>query len=163
MPDPAPAGIRPAGTRDIPGVEACTRRAYAVHTATLGYPPKPVDADYADYVARGDLFVIDGACGIAGALAVDQNEADLLVYSIAIDPSQQGRGFGSLLLDFAERQAAERGLRKVTLYTNERMEGNVGFYERRGYTVFARLPHATRPNSWAIHMEKELGGRRGIT
>ena len=56
-----------------------------------------------------------------------------LVNSIAVLPNCHGQGVGSLLLLFAEHEAARRGLWSVRLFTTETMAGNQGFYERRSY------------------------------
>ena len=45
----------------------------------------------------------------------------------------RGRGYGRILLDFAERTAAAAGFSSVRLYTNEAMTENVALYARLGY------------------------------
>ena len=48
-------------------------------------------------------------------------------------------GSGRALLEFAEQQAAERGVRELRLYTHERMTENIELYERLGWTEYDRL------------------------
>jgi len=52
----------------------------------------------------------------------------LLVYSIAIRPGDQRRGYGKALLMFADERAIQLGLREVRLYTNVRMAVNIRLY-----------------------------------
>lgn len=51
---------------------------------------------------------------------------------VAVDPSVQGRGIGTGLLDFCERLAEARGVRE--LYAHAR-DTAVAFYERNGYAT----------------------------
>jgi D-alanine-D-alanine ligase len=63
------------------------------------------------------------------------------VYWIAVNPSEQGRGIGKLLLEEAEKQiAAARGSR-IYIETSHRpdYQPTRGFYERCGYTLTAVL------------------------
>jgi ribosomal protein S18 acetylase RimI-like enzyme len=62
----------------------------------------------------------------------------LLLETIAVAPGAQGSGYGRLLLDRAEGDAAELGLPEVRLYTNEAMTENLTFYPRHGYRQTGR-------------------------
>jgi len=55
------------------------------------------------------------------------------IRALVVDPSRQGRGFGSALLEALEAQLDDA--ERVNLTTNTIMEGNVAFYERHGYHV----------------------------
>ena len=49
-----------------------------------------------------------------------------------VDPSLQGTGIGSALLDYGHRRADEEGL---SCYLETFTEWNVGYYRRRGYAL----------------------------
>ena len=62
------------------------------------------------------------------------------VRALAVDPANQGRGIGSALLDALERALPD--VAQFNLTTNTLMEGNVPFYERRGYRVTEFTRHS---------------------
>jgi ribosomal protein S18 acetylase RimI-like enzyme len=70
---------------------------------------------------------------------VTEDRADhLLLETVAVAPGAQGKGYGGLLLDRAESDAAELGYSEVRLYTNEAMTENLTFYPRHGYRETGR-------------------------
>jgi ribosomal protein S18 acetylase RimI-like enzyme len=62
----------------------------------------------------------------------------LEINNLAIHPGFQGKGYGKLLLGFAEDKAKEMGLGSCCLYTNVKMVENVALYEKIGYQELAR-------------------------
>jgi len=62
----------------------------------------------------------------------------LLLETVAVAPGSQGKGYGRLLLDRAERDALELDHSEVRLYTNEAMTENLTFYPRHGYRETGR-------------------------
>ncbi|HEY1650992.1 MAG TPA: GNAT family N-acetyltransferase [Acidimicrobiales bacterium] len=58
----------------------------------------------------------------------------LSIETLAVAPSRQGCGVGSRLIAFAEEQTKLNGVTKLRLYTNERMDENLVFYPRQGFT-----------------------------
>ena len=76
------------------------------------------------------------------ALAELQERADhLWVENVAVAPRWQCRGFGRLLLEHAEVEAASHGLGAIGLLTNERYSDNIAMYTRYGYRETHRVPH----------------------
>jgi GNAT superfamily N-acetyltransferase len=57
---------------------------------------------------------------------------------VAVDPRRQGEGLGRALLDFAELEAARRGLGELRLYTNAAMTENIRLYGRLGWQEYDR-------------------------
>jgi ribosomal protein S18 acetylase RimI-like enzyme len=69
-------------------------------------------------------------------------EAQLRQFAVAADC--QRRGVGTVLLDYVERFAAERGYAEITMHARE---SAVPFYERRGYhRVGERFFEVTLPH-----------------
>jgi ribosomal protein S18 acetylase RimI-like enzyme len=58
-------------------------------------------------------------------------------------------------MEFAERQASARGLRRMTLYTNEVMTENLAIYARLGYRETARRSESGYSR---VFMAKDLDG-----
>ncbi len=130
--------IRPAAPDEATAIQALVARAYAVYEPRMDKQPGPVLDDYAARVANGEAFVLCEAGNIVGALVLIDQDDYLLLDNVAVDPTQQRRGFGRRLVEFAETEARRRGHREIRLYTNEVMHENVGRYERLGYAVTGR-------------------------
>jgi GNAT superfamily N-acetyltransferase len=60
-------------------------------------------------------------------------EPCLQVFALVVDESCRGRGVGRLLMAFAEREASERGLKRVYLHSQIARAEAHAFYERLGY------------------------------
>ena len=56
------------------------------------------------------------------------------VSSLSVDPSMQGIGLGTQLMDYYENYIRERGGKQVVLFTNS--QKNLNFYLKRGYELF---------------------------
>jgi ribosomal protein S18 acetylase RimI-like enzyme len=146
--------IRRATSADVDAVASLARNAYDKYIARIGRVPEPMSADYTAILAEGDTWVaVDPTRLIIGALTLRDSGDHLLIWSIAVDPAQQGRGTGRLLLDWAETQARARNRAELRLYTNERMTENQAIYERLGYVCTRREERADRV---LIHMAKRL-------
>ena len=71
---------------------------------------------------------------------------------LGVDPSQQGRGTGTALLKpMFDRCDQERRL----VYLETAREKNVAFYERHGFVVAAKTPHADFPTFWSMTREAQ--------
>ena len=136
---PAAVAIRPASGDDVESISALVERAYSRWVPLIGLRPAPMDADYAALVDEGDVFVL-AEPEVVGVLVLRPTDAGaLMVENVAVEPDRQGAGLGPRLLEFAERQAAEREVRELRLYTHERMTENIELYERLGWTEYDRL------------------------
>ena len=116
-------------------------------------PPAPVLDDHGDAVRAGQVWVLGSP--VCGVIALVRQGDSLLVENVAVDPAAQRRGLGRLLMEFAERQAAARGLSRVALYTNEVMTENLAIYSRLGYRETGRR---TDGGYRRVFMEKPASG-----
>ena len=136
--------IRPATPADVAAVQDLVRAAYEHYIPRIGRPPYPMVADYGALIGAGQVGVaLSGPAGQSGAvvdgvLVLVPERDHVLVETVAVAPSAQGRGRGTALLAFAEDRARELGLPEVRLYTNEAMTENIAYYPRRGYTETQR-------------------------
>ena len=130
--------IRPAVPADLDAVRRCVRDAYALYVPRIGREPAPMTADYAELIARGEVWVAEENGRVIGVLVLRPLTGSLLLETVAVLPERQGRGLGRALIAFAERHARSLGLPEVTLYTNERMTENLGLYPRLGYLETGR-------------------------
>jgi ribosomal protein S18 acetylase RimI-like enzyme len=119
----------------------------------IGREPVPMAADYdrAIRAHRIDLLFVDAKLV---ALIETVNRVDhLLIENVAVSPAFQGRGYGRLLLEHAERLAASLRLPELRLYTNKQFSKNIGIYRRLGYTIYREEPFR---GGFVVHMSKRL-------
>jgi ribosomal protein S18 acetylase RimI-like enzyme len=146
--------IRKARAEEADAVRDVVLSAYTRYVAVIGTPPGPMLDDYVARVAAGQVWVLEDAGEIAGILVLEDRPDCFLLDNIAIRPDRQGRGFGRLLLDFSEAEAARRGRDSITLYTNALMVENIAIYAARGYVEQERR---TEKGFDRVYMEKRLG------
>jgi len=151
---------RIAQLSDAPVVQDISAEAYVpAYQAIIGAAPKPAYEDYTDRIKRGEVWILDLVDGPSGVTVLEPTDDYLLIYSIAVRPQYQGRGYGKLLLAFAEQQAAARGLAEVRLYTNRRMEQNLIFYRNFGYSEMGTRPHPHRSEEIVVDMVKPIAAK----
>jgi GNAT superfamily N-acetyltransferase len=125
--------LRPAVPADVDVIRAVAVAAYEGYVSRIGQMPAPMIADYDRSVRDGNVWSVVEGTEVAGFTVLIVAQDHLLLENVAVLPSKQGRGIGTLLLDLAEQQARLHGLREVRLYTNEAMTENLAYYPSRGY------------------------------
>jgi ribosomal protein S18 acetylase RimI-like enzyme len=149
--------LRRAAAKDLQAVEDLTRRAYEHYIPIIGAKPMPMTEDYAPRIAAGEVWLLEDATGAAGLIVLEECDGELLIYSVAVEPQHQHSGLGRKLLAFAEATARERGFPTLALFTNAKMERNIGIYRRLGFIETRRRAHATRADTVVVDMQKKLG------
>jgi len=145
--------IRKARSDDAGPVRDVVLSAYERYVATIGTAPGPMLDDYTARIAADQVWVLDDAGEIAGVLVLENGPEAFLLDNIAVRPDRQGLGFGRLLLDFSEAEAARCGRAVITLYTNALMVGNIAIYAARGYVERERR---TENGFNRVYMAKRL-------
>ena len=84
------------------------------------------------------ITVRDADGSVAGGLLGATYLGWLQVQAVWLPEALRGRGYGSELMDLAEAEAIRRGCPRVFLETLSFQA--LSFYEKRGYSVFSRLP-----------------------
>jgi ribosomal protein S18 acetylase RimI-like enzyme len=151
------AGLRRATMADVTDVTDLQHAAYAGNRAILGVEPLPLIADYAEIIARDEVWLLEGE-GLEGVLVLTPRADDLLIWSVATAPGRRGGGVGNRLLAAAEARAAELSLGSLRLFTGEKLTANIAWYERHG---FVRERIECRPDRRLVHMVKHLARARG--
>ena len=103
---------------------------------------------------KKDRVVQGYAC--YGPVPLTQGAYDL--YWIVVDPASQGKGFGSHLLEYVERDVLRRGGRMILIETSsqESYGATVRFYEHSGYHLVARIRNFYRVGDDKLVFQKEL-------
>jgi GNAT superfamily N-acetyltransferase len=138
---------------DAAAIQKLTRQAYAKWVPVIGREPKPMTADYAEAVRkhRFDLLYVNGE--LAALIETIRCSDHLLIENVAVSPSFQGKGYGRMLLAYAEKLAASSNFEEIKLYTNKLFCETLQLYLRLGYRV-DREEEVT--GGTAVHMSKPL-------
>ncbi|MBZ9967733.1 GNAT family N-acetyltransferase [Mesorhizobium sp. BR1-1-2] len=148
--------IRKALATDVTAVMTLTTDAYAPYTSLLGAPPIPVTEDYAPRIARGEVWLLESGGELAGLIVLERHEDHAMIFSVAVAPGFQGKGFGIALLRHADEQSCLWRLPEVRLYTNAKMERNIALYLAYGYRETGRRPNPYRPGWVLVDMAKPV-------
>ncbi|MFL5871206.1 MAG: GNAT family N-acetyltransferase [Solirubrobacterales bacterium] len=128
--------VRRAGAADGDEVTGVVERAFAHYVPRIGGRPAPMDEDYDQLCARGEVYVSGDP--IRGVLVLRDGGDHLFVDVVAVDPPAQGSGIGGELMGFAELEAVRLGRPELRLLTNERMTENLAFYAHLCYEEYER-------------------------
>ena len=116
---------------------AIATAAYADYVPLMGQKPAPMLADYAVHIARDIVFVaerdIDGTTDIVGFAIIIEKGEGYWLENIAVAPLAMGCGLGRTLMESVEdylRPLCDR----YQLYTNVKMERNIGWDHKLGFT-----------------------------
>jgi ribosomal protein S18 acetylase RimI-like enzyme len=134
--------IQLASPTDLPAITSLVTLAYSPYLPRLnGLVPAPMTADYAFLITTSSLYTLVADDTVVGCISlsdVTNDSSALEINNLAIHPESQGKGYGKLLLAFAEDVAKERELRSCCLYTNVKMVENVALYKKLGYEEVGR-------------------------
>jgi ribosomal protein S18 acetylase RimI-like enzyme len=147
--------LRPATQADVDTITTLTNAAYEKYVPRLGRKPRPMVTDYAQMIraAQTQAWLAEQADTCVGLLVLEAKDNHLLIYSIAVQPTQQKQGIGKRLMAFVEQEAKRQNYDHVRLYTNIHMTENIALYTRLGYIETHREEYL---ESLTIHMEKRL-------
>ena len=148
--------IRKAVVGDLQAVVSLTTAAYAPYTSLLDAPPIPVTEDYAPRIARGEVWLLESGGELAGVLTLERHVDHAMIFSVAVSPAFQGKGFGIALLRHADEQTRQWDLPEIRLYTNAKMERNIALYLAYGYRETGRRPNPYRPGWVLVDMAKAM-------
>jgi ribosomal protein S18 acetylase RimI-like enzyme len=147
--------IQQATPTDLPAITTLVSLAYSPYLSHLdGKLPAPMTADYASLIVSSSLYTLIANGEVVGCISLSptnptpstqtypstsSSTTALEVNNLAIHPASQGKGYGKLLLRFAEDVAKDKGLGSCCLYTNVKMIENVALYGRLGYKETGRF------------------------
>lgn len=131
--------IEKALLSDAEAVKQIVIAAYSKYVPRMGgQEPAPMTADYNTIITSRsqEVFVLrrqeDGKV-LGSILLSDPGDDSIKVNNLVVDAASQGRGYGKLLMTFAESVAHERGRAALTLFTNEKMTENIVLYPKMGF------------------------------
>jgi ribosomal protein S18 acetylase RimI-like enzyme len=151
------AKIRPAQLSEAEVVRAIARDAYARWTPRLGRESSPMHWDYAEVIAEGRAWVLEVERRIVGFIDLRDDQDVLGIANIAVVSTEQGKGYGTRLVAFAEEEAERRGHRELRLYVNALMTENIELYEQLGFSEVERFRRGEGDDRVYLRMTKSVG------
>lgn len=145
--------LRRASRDDVAALRAVQQAAFAWNREILGVEPLPLLADYGEVVATKECWFAEDNGLVQGAIILEPEGEALLVWSVAGAPEQQGAKLGRHLMAFAEDRAREQGIGALTLYTGEKLQKNIDWYQRLGFSISGIEALADRN---IVHMKKPV-------
>ena len=131
--------IRLADNHEAHAVRALVREADAHYVMRLGREPGPMQDDYSQRIADGEVWVLEKAGEIVGVAVLSERPESFLLQNVAVAPAAQGNGDGRRLIAFAEEEAKRRGHDELQLYTHVLMVENIALYQQLGFREIGRI------------------------
>lgn len=130
--------VEMARTGDVAAIKPMVDAAYSKYIKRLGKLPAAMTEDYDELVETRSVYVLRVGSSVVGSVLLSREGDSIKVNNLVVDPSTQGRGYGRVLMDYAEDMARAQGLAAVTLFTNEKMHENIALYMKIGFTETGR-------------------------
>lgn len=146
--------IRRVGAEQVDQIRDLSARAYAKWVPITTRKPRPMTADYNVSVQTNHFdFLFEGE-RLVGLIETVQQDCELMIVNVAIEPDCQGKGYGTRLMRYAEQLAQDADLSGTRLYTNKLMAENIALYERLGYSFEKETHHDL--DTVVIHMVRSI-------
>jgi ribosomal protein S18 acetylase RimI-like enzyme len=130
-----PLTIRPIATGD----EAAVIALWQACGLTRPWNDPAADLAFARGKPNAEVLVGLIEARIAASVMVGHDGHRGVMYYLAADPSEHGKGYGRQIVAAAEAWLKARGVWKVNLLVRRGNERVLGFYDAQGYTVAASL------------------------
>ncbi|KAF5634226.1 acetyltransferase [Fusarium sp. NRRL 52700] len=144
-----------AQASDISSIQSMVNAAYEKYIPRIGKPPAPMTADYASLLTTHDVFILCTTQSPVGALVLhhEPDSEAIKIENLVVDPTAQGRGYGKVLMRYAQDFARSQGCNALELYTNVKMFENLGLYPKMG---FAETGRREEDGFERVYFRKEL-------
>ncbi|WP_427184193.1 GNAT family N-acetyltransferase [Bordetella bronchialis] len=139
---------------DVARIRGMVVNAYSKYIERIGKEPAPMHANYEALVDEGKIFVLRRGTDMLGSIQIVQDGDAVSVNNLCVAPDMQGKGYGRLLMEYAEQVARERKLSAVELYTNEKMHENIALYGKLGFVETGRK---TQDGFARVYFRKQVG------
>lgn len=140
---------------DVETIRGLVVAAYTKYIERIGKPPAPMLADYDQLLATHDIFVLRNETQTVGSIVlhVDKDDRSVQLNNLVVDPTAQGRGYGRVLMNFAERFTKDNNCATLKLFTNIKMVENLTLYAKLGFEETERRVDSGYER---VYFEKQL-------
>lgn len=128
--------IREASYSDLEDIVEIERRCFDINTA---YSKRQLK--YLLTKANGDCFAIGDESSLNGFIMISYKKGSTVagIETIDVDPSFQGKGIGTSLLEAAEKSMKSNGIEKIRLEVSIGNNVAIRFYEKAGFRITVLL------------------------
>jgi GNAT superfamily N-acetyltransferase len=145
--------IRRAQLADAVELAACIDAAYAQYNNRISDLP-PVSDGCGEEISKNQVWVaVEYGRIIGGLFLVPQGEVMKLA-NVAVHPDYAGKGLGSELIAFGERQAKNQGFGEMRLNTHVEMAQNVALYTTLGWEEVCRRANTVSMRKFLKPLQK---------
>lgn len=145
-------GVQVATLTDVPALLRIEERCFSTDRLTR--------RSFIHLLRRGNatcLVATDGDALAGYALLLFNAGTSLArLYSFAVDPDHRGKGFAGMLLDAAERAAADHDEAYIRLEVRRDNTPAISLYKKHGYREFGTFPDYYEDHMEALRLEKRL-------
>ncbi|KAF5003321.1 hypothetical protein FDECE_10120 [Fusarium decemcellulare] len=144
-----------AKAEDVPAIKSIVNSAYTKYIERIGKPPAPMLADYDELLQSHDVFVLRELDSdvVVGSIMLSQAPDSIKINNLVVDVTAQGRGYGGVLMRYAEDFAKAKGRPALTLFTNVKMYENLSLYPKMGFDETERR---TEDGYERVYFRKDL-------
>jgi ribosomal protein S18 acetylase RimI-like enzyme len=130
--------IRLARLRDRHAIRHLIDTAYFRQAEALGIERSLRHIRFWWHILNRRLWVIERRQELLGMIGLLDGSIQLFIFLVTILPNAQHRGFGRILVEFAENEARRRGLTRLQLDTPEGFVNAIEFYRHLGFVDIGR-------------------------
>jgi GNAT superfamily N-acetyltransferase len=118
------------------------------------------DQRWRDRLAGAMTFLaVDHEIVVGMAVAVPQDDSDMLIVAMYVAPDARGRGIAARLIDEIGRMAALRGASRLVLDVADGNRAAERSYRRYGFVpIGQRVPMRRKPSVWQTRLAYRLPG-----
>ncbi|KAJ5975559.1 acyl-CoA N-acyltransferase [Penicillium waksmanii] len=145
-----------ASVDDVPAIKSMVDSAYSKYIDRIGQPPAPMLEDYYSVLQTSPVFVLkDNNHTSIGAImfSCDNGTMAMKIKNLVVSPAAQGRGYGRVLMNYAENFAISQNILALELYTNVKMHENIQLYAKLGFSEEGRR---TEDGFERVYFRKDL-------
>ena len=140
--------MRRADVGDADALSRCIEAAYSIYETRVTDLPA-VSEGVPEDIKSHRVWVAEIDRDIVGGIILIPQEGYLLLTNIAVHPARSGLGLGRALMELAEAECLELGLRELRLGTHVDMPDNVSLYTYLGWEETGRTGNR-------VHMRKVI-------
>ena len=131
--------IKTASFDDTEDITTLVIDSYKKYESVIGKKPAPMLANYEVLIKNNKVWKLIINNKIVGIVVIEELKNNILLENIAVIPEYQGKGYGKLLLKFAESYGMKLKKNEINLYTNIKMESNIRFYKNNQYEIIKEI------------------------
>lgn len=88
------------------------------------------------YLQSGSCFIAKLESEIVGVIVLDELDSTTTeIKNVAVKESEQGKGYGKILLQYAQKASREKGCKNLIIGTGNSSMGQLALYQKEGFEI----------------------------